>query len=99
MESITNMLLSEETRMVLSFAQIGGLIGVVWAYAKMYFSNKAEIQDIKETVLTHENKIVTHEEKHNKTDIETAIIKTKLDSIEVGIVDIKTMLTTHISKD
>ncbi len=98
MESIRQMIISDETRVILSFAQIGLLIGVVWAYAKMYFSNKAEIKEIKDCVSAHEDKLEKHEEKHSKTDIETAIIKTKLDSIEVGIVDIKAMLSRHIEK-
>lgn len=99
------MILSEETRIILSFAQVGILIGVVWAFSKAYFSNKEshemkakKIKSMEESMLTCSCRIKDLELNHNQTKITTAVLETKLDSIEVGIADIKTMLVKHIEK-
>jgi hypothetical protein len=97
------MLISEETRVILSFAQIGLLIAIIWTFAKVYFSNKAdnekkdiEIQNLNIKVLNQDDKIEKLEDKHNLIEVTQAVLNTKLENIEVGVVDIKAMLTRHI---
>ena len=105
MESIINMILSEETRVVLTFAQMGISIGIVWTIAKLYFSDKAdkkaaqkEIEIIKVDIDKNCTKLKEHDLKHNETEVITSVLRTKLDGIELGIADIKTMLLKHIDK-
>lgn len=106
MESIRQMMIGEDVRVVLSVANIGLLIAVVWTFAKVYFSFKSDSDkkdiEIKELntklsnqdnrIASQDRKIVKLEDKHNLTELTIAVLKTKLDNIEVGIAEIKAIL-------
>lgn len=96
MESIEKMLLSEETRIILSFAQIGGLIAVVWAFAKMYFLNKEdkaltkkEIDDIKMRLTDNESSIEKNSDDGIKLTIMAEVTNSRLQGIDLGIQELK----------
>jgi hypothetical protein len=93
------MLISEETKVILSFANIGVLAFVIWVVARIYFTfkNKSDIHD--KTLIGHAEKIESLEKENNSIKINQAIVETKLDNIEVGIVDIKSMMIKHMDKD
>lgn len=93
------MLLSEETRMVLSFANISLLAFMIWAVARIYFTFKNKTDHHSESIKEHGEKIHELEHDNNEIKITQAKVETKLDSIEVGIVDIKAMLIRHIEKE
>jgi hypothetical protein len=96
--SIAEMLISEETRVILTFANIGLIIFVIWFVARIYFNFKSKSETHSETIKEHSEKIESLEKENNTIKINQAVVETKLDNIEVGIVDIKVMLTTHINK-
>ena len=98
MGSVAEMLLSEETKVILSFANIGLIIFGIWFVARIYFNFKSKSENHSETIKEHSEKIESLEKENNVIKITQAVVETKLENIEVGIVDIKAMLTTHINK-
>ena len=92
------MLISEETQIILSFANIGVLIFVIWFVARIYFTFKNKTDNHDKAIEENSEKIESLEKENNNIKINQAVVETKLDNIEVGIVDIKAMLTTHINK-
>ncbi len=99
MGSIAQMIISEETRVVLSIANIGLVIFGIWFVARIYFNFKAKSDSHSEKIKEHDNKIETLENENTSLKVTQAIITTKLESIDVGIIDIKAMLLRHIEKE
>ena len=106
MENLKNMILSEEVRIVISVTNICLIIGAIWAIAKVYFTFKSKVETHDKQIEIHDQQIdnnskdiIDVKEDHNKIHITQAVLETKLENIEVGIVDIKSMLLTHMNKD
>lgn len=99
MELLRLMILSEETKIILSFAQIFVMAGAIWGIAKIYFYFKG-LQDIQNSKLNdHENKIIKQDVEIDKLKAENnlikvtqAVLETKLENIEAGVIEIKSML-------
>ncbi len=92
------MLISEETQVILSFANIGLIVFGIWFVARIYFNFKAKSENHSEKITEHAEKIEKLEDENNNTKVNLAVIDTKLESIEMGIADIKTILTVNASK-
>ena len=103
MEHLRAMILSEETKIILSFAQVGTIVALIWAVAKIYFNFKS-LQDTQNSKLQdHENKIVKQcdeieklKSENNLIKVTQAVLETKLENIEAGIVEIKAILVEKI---
>jgi len=101
------MLISEETRIVLTFAQSGVMIGCVWAFASFFFKlkNDKELYEKDKSIYIRDRE--QNEEKiqelhaeikdvkddHMDLKITQAKIDTELQGIKLGISEIKQMLT------
>ena len=93
------MLISEETRVLLTFANIGLIVFVIWFVARIYFNFKSKTDNHSEIIKEHSGEINSLKSENNNMKITQAIITTKLESIEVGVVEIKAMLMKHIDKE
>jgi len=92
MEKIKFMLVSGETQFILSLSTIALLVIAVFKVGSLY-------NDLKTKSSEHEKKIKTLEGENNLIKITQAVLNTKLENIEAGIVEIKSMLTIHINKE
>ena len=99
MGSILNMLISDNTRIILSFANIGLIVFVIWFVARIYFTFKSKSESHSEKITEHSEKIQSLESENTNMKITQAIITTKLESIDVGVIEIKAMLLKHIDKE
>ena len=92
MENFKNMIISGETQFILSLSTIGLLVIAVFKIGSLY-------NDLRTKSTEHENKITQLEKENNLIKITQAVLNTKLENIEAGIVEIKAMLTTHLTKE
>jgi len=112
LESLRQMIISEETRIVLTFAQSGVMIGCVWALASAYFKIKNDrdlyekdksiyIRDREqneETISTMKNEIKEIKNEHIDIKVTQAKIDTELKGINLGIKEIKALFMKHVDK-
>jgi hypothetical protein len=96
---IKEMIISDNTQIVLNISYIVGLIAFVWRIATNQSRMKNDINDNKRLnlELKEENKILTRkietvESDHVDVKIDMAKINTKLEGIDIGITEIKMML-------
>ena len=112
METLRQMIISEETRIVLTFAQSGVMIGCVWAFASFYFKLKNDkelyekdksiyIRDREhneETIQGLQNEMKAIKDEHIDLKVTQAKIDTELKGINLGISEIKAMLLNHVDR-
>jgi len=98
MESIRQMIISDETQIILSFAQIGFLAVVIWRVAVIYADLKGKITDNVTKIEKQDIKIENLESENNLIKVTQAVLETKLENIESGVVEIKAMLARHVQQ-
>ncbi len=98
MEIIRQMLISAETQVILN---LGTIIAVTIGLIKILSVWK----DIENKIKLHDDRINDNSEKIDSLDSENNLIKTtqavldtKLENIEAGVIEIKAMLSRHIEK-
>ena len=98
MGTISNMLLSGETQFIVSATTLIGMIVITFKVTSYINSLKEKINSNMDRLakIEHKNDSILNE--HNMQKLNIVVSETKLDSIELGIVDIKTMLIKHIEK-
>ena len=92
MENFKSMIISGETQFILSLSTIALLVIAVFKIGSLY-------NDLRTKSTEHENKITQLEKENNLIKITQAVLNTKLENIEAGVVEIKAMLTTHLTKE
>lgn len=98
METIRNMVLSGEMQFYVSATTLIAMIVITFKVTSYINALKTKIDSNEKRVGKVEDKTDSITSEHNMQKLNIVVLETKLDSIELGIVDIKSMLLKHIEK-
>ena len=93
------MIIDGNTQFFISLSTIGAIVIVIWRAAVVFTRINDKIKDCSELMDQHSKDIYTIKEENTKTKVLVAVIETKLDNIDFGITEIKTMLVRHIERN
>jgi len=98
MESFRQMIISDETQIILSLAQIGFLAVVIWRVAVVFSDLKTKIMDNVTHIEKQDTKIEKLESENNLIKVTQAVLETKLENIDAGVMEIKAMMIRHVEQ-
>ncbi len=92
MESIKQMIISDSTQIVINIGYVIALIAFIWKVASDQSKMKNEIKENRSDINRHELKIESIDKENIDLKVTQAKIDTKLEGIEVNVLEIKSIL-------